>query len=506
MSNTFIELITPLYIKAANECGTTIDPVVLIAQAAHESSHGMTDLAKHANNIAGLKYSAPFNGEKYYKYSPEEQKDGTWKDEKSAFCKFKSIEECVNYHANFCQNTEYRKQYYQKVLNAKSIEDQCHALSGTYATDTKYGGKLLDIIREYQLVDYVAKYKKLLEVQNESLVTSTKPKIDSENDQAIYGFDQKTENRKENNDMREFKQYITQVNMGGQIGKVEYLVLHFVGAAGQALANAKFFYSVDRKSSAHLFIDPKETYQVVPFDRVAWHVGDGRGRYGITNQNSIGVELCQDVTTGKDVWNWDFNPKTRQEAILVFAYLMKKFNVPIERVVRHYDASRKSCPGNWMANDWAKWKLWKKDLETYVKTGKLVNSQKGEVAPVTKPVVEIPKYTSPDKQFTKLEVGQEVTIRQGQTFWYDPNNPQKGIVPSKNFGGKKDKIKKVLDVSAGYSKRAYLLEGLVSWILEQDLVEARAGWDAKVVEKETTIQDDYTLVIDGKKYKVVEDK
>ncbi|HFI0463830.1 TPA: glucosaminidase domain-containing protein [Streptococcus suis] len=462
MSKSFIEKMAVLY----QAVPSPILVSVRIAQACVESSYGQSDLAREANNYAGIKATAPWKGDTYTKVSPEFLK-GVWTKEQSTFRKYPSVEAFVKDHSAFFTSTEVRKRAYAKAIEATTYQGQCAGLTGVYATDPRYGRKLIDVIETYNLTQF---------------------------------------DSKEGNQMREFKQYITQVNMGGQIGKVEYLVLHFVGAAGQALANAKFFYSVDRKSSAHLFIDPKETYQVVPFDRVAWHVGDGRGRYGITNQNSIGVELCQDVTTGKDVWNWDFHPDTRQEAIRVFAYLMKKFNVPIERVVRHYDASRKSCPGNWMANDWAKWKLWKKDLETYVKTGKLVNSQKGEVAPVTKPVVEIPKYTSPDKQFTKLEVGQEVTIRQGQTFWYDPNNPTKGIVPSKNFGGKKDKIKKVLDVSVGYSKRAYLLEGLVSWILEQDLVEARQDWDKKVVEKETTIQDDYTLVIDGKKYRVVEDK
>lgn len=462
MRNSFIEKMAVLY----QAVPSPILVSVRIAQACVESSYGQSDLAREANNFAGIKATPPWTGETYTKVSPE-YVSGAWTKEQSAFRKYASVEDFVKDHSAFFESTEARKSAYAKALEATTYQGQCAGLTGVYATDPIYGRKLIDVIETYNLTQY---------------------------------------DSKEENQMREFKQYITQVNMGGKVGKIEYLVLHFVGAAGQALANAKYFYNVNRNASAHLFIDPNETYQVVPFDRVAWHVGDGRGRYGITNQNSIGVELCQDVTTGKDVWNWDFNPKTRQEAILVFAYLMKKYNVPIERVVRHYDASRKSCPGNWMANDWAKWKLWKKDLETYVKTGKLINSQTGEVVPVTKPVVEIPKYTSPAKQFTKLEVGQEVTIRQGQTFWYDPNAPQKGIVPSKNFGGKKDKIKKVLDVSVGYSKRAYLLEGLVSWILEQDLVEARQHWEKEIVEKETTIQDDYTLVIDGKKYKVVEDK
>lgn len=67
-------------------------------------------------------------------------------------------------------------------------------------------------------------------------------------------------------------QKITQVNMGG-VNTPQYIVIHFVGAAGQALANANYFYTTYRSASAHIFIDANTTYQVVPDNRVAWHVG-----------------------------------------------------------------------------------------------------------------------------------------------------------------------------------------------------------------------------------------
>ncbi|MGF3073494.1 N-acetylmuramoyl-L-alanine amidase [Facklamia sp. P13069] len=213
-------------------------------------------------------------------------------------------------------------------------------------------------------------------------------------------------------EVRKFEQMLTKVNLGGWMSpdEVKYLVFHFVGAAGQAYGNANYFRDVFRSASAHLFLDPNHDVQVVPFNRVAWHVGDGRGKYGITNQNAIGVELCQDASTGRNVWEWDFHPRTRLEAILVFAYLMKKYNVPLSRVVRHYDASRKSCPGNWMKNNWEKWWLWKKDLELYVTTGKLVDSQRGIVY-IDKPGAGNPKPSTPTKPNVKLtnrEVAKQV--------------------------------------------------------------------------------------------------
>ncbi|MCR8969260.1 N-acetylmuramoyl-L-alanine amidase [Facklamia sp. 7083-14-GEN3] len=210
-------------------------------------------------------------------------------------------------------------------------------------------------------------------------------------------------------ELRPFKQEITNVNMGGYMSKdrVKYLVFHFVGAAGQAYGNASFFKNKMRYASAHLFIDPNYTVQVVPFNRVSWAVGDGQGRYGISNDNSISVELCQDTSTGRNAWEWDFHPDTRMQAILVFAHLMKEYNVPLSHVVRHYDASRKSCPGNWMANDWKKWKLWKADLELYVKTGKLVDSQRGIVY-IDKNIKEQPKTPNTTPKLTNREIAKQV--------------------------------------------------------------------------------------------------
>lgn len=211
-------------------------------------------------------------------------------------------------------------------------------------------------------------------------------------------------------EIRKFEQMLTETNMGGWLSadQVEYLVLHFVGASGNARQNGNYFKSIFRSASAHLFLDPNVSVQVVPFNRIAWQVGDGLGKYGIRNDNSLGVELCQDVTTGSNVWEWDFNARTRLEAILVFAYLMKKYKVPISRVVRHYDASRKSCPGNWMKNNWKKWYQWKSDLELYVTTGKLVDSQR-DIVYIDKTGAKIDKpTTSPQTKLTNREIAKQV--------------------------------------------------------------------------------------------------
>lgn len=136
--------------------------------------------------------------------------------------------------------------------------------------------------------------------------------------------------------------YHGKYNRQARILPVKYIVVHYVGAGtsadGNALANCKYFAGGDRQASAHYFIDSGGIWEYAdPEAYVTWHCGDGHGKYGITNANSIGIEVCQ---------NGD-RPFTKKEIAFLkqlVVHLMKKFDVPASRVVRHYDASRKLCP------------------------------------------------------------------------------------------------------------------------------------------------------------------
>lgn len=72
---------------------------------------------------------------------------------------------------------------------------------------------------------------------------------------------------------------------------------------------------------------------------------DGRNRFGINNRNSIGIEICIN----------DNIAKATENSAYLAAHLLQRHNIPIERMVRHYDASRKRCPNTMSANNWAKW-------------------------------------------------------------------------------------------------------------------------------------------------------
>jgi len=138
---------------------------------------------------------------------------------------------------------------------------------------------------------------------------------------------------------------------------IKYIVVHDTGNTSKgadALAHYRYFNGGNRQASAHYFVDDKTIIQTVEENRAAWHCGDGRGRYGITNQNSLGVEIC--INSDGDY------KKAVAHTVELVKHLREKHNIPIEQVVRHFDASRKLCPGTMRENNWANWEEFKQAL------------------------------------------------------------------------------------------------------------------------------------------------
>ena len=79
-----------------------------------------------------------------------------------------------------------------------------------------------------------------------------------------------------------------------------------------------------------------------------WHCGDGQGRNGISNENSVGVEIC----VNRD---GNYRRAVKNAAELVRS-LMTELGIDASHVVRHYDASGKECPRTMMDDDWSAWK------------------------------------------------------------------------------------------------------------------------------------------------------
>ncbi|MDO5713852.1 MAG: peptidoglycan recognition family protein [Tissierellia bacterium] len=131
---------------------------------------------------------------------------------------------------------------------------------------------------------------------------------------------------------------------------IRYIVIHDTGnpsPGADAMAHYHYFNNAYRGASAHYFVDEKGILEIIEQANSAWHCGDGRGKYGITNANSIGIELC--INKGNNM------EKTYEYAKILIRELMERYGLSKTRVVRHYDASRKICPGHMSQNNWGKW-------------------------------------------------------------------------------------------------------------------------------------------------------
>ena len=144
---------------------------------------------------------------------------------------------------------------------------------------------------------------------------------------------------------------------------IEYIVIHDTGNKNKG-ANAemhyRYFNSGNRNASTDFFVDDTQILKTNDYTKkYTWHVGDGKGEYGVTNRNSIGIEMC----VNSDV---DFQ-KVLSNTIELVKELKKEF--PNAKVVRHYDASKKLCPASLSYNSWQGWAEFLKRLEEPKETG-----------------------------------------------------------------------------------------------------------------------------------------
>ena len=146
-------------------------------------------------------------------------------------------------------------------------------------------------------------------------------------------------------------------NRGGT--PIKYIVVHDTGNSSRganATAHYNYFNGGDRSSSADFFVDDTQILCVNDYYKFyTWHCGDGHGKYGITNRNSVGIEFCINVDSDRN--------KTLERTAQLVRELMQELNIPIDRVVRHYDASRKNCPQSMSGNGWAQWYEFKEKLK-----------------------------------------------------------------------------------------------------------------------------------------------
>ena len=144
---------------------------------------------------------------------------------------------------------------------------------------------------------------------------------------------------------------------------IKYLAIHYTAGASSASGRAKGMKSSWEKSkraSADFGVDDTTMVQFNPDPKnyKCWSVGDNKNPYSgggrlykiATNANTISIEICSNLKSGTSASKtnhegWYFTEAALNNAVRLAKILMKKYNIPLDRVVRHYDISGKVCPG-----------------------------------------------------------------------------------------------------------------------------------------------------------------
>ena len=142
----------------------------------------------------------------------------------------------------------------------------------------------------------------------------------------------------------------------------QYLAIHYTAGASSAPGRAQAIYNtfVSRSASADFAVDDRDIVQFNPDidNYYCWAVGDAKSPYSsggslngkATNKNTISIEICSNLKSGTSSSaanheGWTFTESTLDNAVKLAKIIIKKYNIPIERVVRHYDITGKMCPG-----------------------------------------------------------------------------------------------------------------------------------------------------------------
>jgi len=125
------------------------------------------------------------------------------------------------------------------------------------------------------------------------------------------------------------------------------VVIHWTANTNKganAIANRNYFQNHSNiQASAHYIVDDNYIIRCIPENEVAWHSGGSNyTNLAKTKFNSkpnnylIGIEMC--VNSDGD---WE---KTYQNTVILVADILKRNNINIDIIYRHFDMTGKDCP------------------------------------------------------------------------------------------------------------------------------------------------------------------
>lgn len=121
--------------------------------------------------------------------------------------------------------------------------------------------------------------------------------------------------------------------------KVTKIAVHYVGNPNtSAIANRNYFENQKNGGtyvSSHYVIGLQgEIIQCIPLDEISYCTNHA-------NSYSVSIECCHPDRTGK------FNEETERSLAELCVFLLEKFGLGVDDIIRHYDVTGKQCPLYW---------------------------------------------------------------------------------------------------------------------------------------------------------------
>ena len=147
---------------------------------------------------------------------------------------------------------------------------------------------------------------------------------------------------------------------GTALDKVNGIVVHYTANPGTtAQQNRDYFEGLGQSgatyASSHFVVGIEgELIQCIPCNEIAYASND-------RNEDTIAIECCIPDETGK------FSDASYHTLVHLLAWLMGRYDLEIDTVIRHYDVTGKACPKYYVENPDA-WDALKDAVCTYIRT------------------------------------------------------------------------------------------------------------------------------------------
>lgn len=145
---------------------------------------------------------------------------------------------------------------------------------------------------------------------------------------------------------------------GTALEQVNGIVIHYTANPGTtAKQNRDYFeglsLSGETSASSHFVIGiDGEIVQCIPCNEIAYASND-------RNADTIAIECCIPDETGR------FTDATYDTLLHLTAWLIGRYDLTIDDVIRHYDVTGKDCPKYYVENPSA-WEQMKADISAYI--------------------------------------------------------------------------------------------------------------------------------------------